>query len=610
MHRLHQIARFFDPVARTKTLLRHRTAMLAAMAVLTLLFAAFVPRLAFQTAIHDLIIDDLPETAQYDAFKSIFGSEEIIRIVVEADNVYDPLTFERVARLEESSAAIPGVQRVIGLAGIRKAVDLTGNWPTDRFAAFVSGADLFRRNLVSDDRRTTLITLVLKADADQRAVIDAVQRLIDGSDPNLSLYQIGMPLISQALAQFTRNDFLRLPPLTFLLIAAVLLILFRSIRYALIPLSCVSICLVWTFGMAALLKVPLSILTMIVPVFLIAVGTAYCLHILAEYRSASAADRTPVEATVATFRKASLPTLLAILTTLLGLASLFVNRISAIREFALFACLGMLAFMVLVLTYLPVVISFIPGRREDRPGKENKATLLDRCIGWIVTLNLHHQRLTLAVLAGIALIAGIGLLRLRAETNPVGYFKEDTQVVRNFHDIYQDLSGSFPVNVVMSSPEEDHFEDAESIARIETLQHFLDAQPGVDKTLSFADYLKLVNYASNKFDPAFYRLPEETWELRMLINTYKSMLGMDMFNAFMGPTLSQANILLLTHISSSRDFLNLRDNIVRHVKEAFPGDLKWDVTGFGIVISASSHHLVAGQLKSFVLTMAVIFVIM
>ena len=56
-HRLHQIARFFSPVERTETLLQHRAAVLITIAVLTLVSAAFIPRLAFQTSIHDLVID-------------------------------------------------------------------------------------------------------------------------------------------------------------------------------------------------------------------------------------------------------------------------------------------------------------------------------------------------------------------------------------------------------------------------------------------------------------------------------------------------------------------------------------------------------------------------
>jgi uncharacterized protein len=608
--RLHQVVRSLNPVDYVQRVLEHRRLALAVIAGVTLLLAAFIPRLSFKTSIHDLIIEDLPENAQYESFKTVFGSEEIIRVVVKCNNVFDPLNFKKIAQLEEAGKKIEGVQRVIGLSGIKNAVDLSGNWPIEQFAAFVAGVDLFKHNLISEDHNTTAITLVLNKDAIQENVIDAVNLLIDKTDPDIRLYQIGMPLISQALAQFTKRDFLRLPPITFLVIAVVLFLLFRNARFTLIPLSCVTLCLIWTFGTVSILGVPLSILTMIVPVFLIAVGTAYCLHILAEYRASAGPDRTPVETAAIAFSRTTLPTLLAILTTLLGLGSLFVNRISAIREFALFSCIGMAAFLILVMTYLPAVLSLVPCRQKVSPEQKETSSILDRFIDWIVDLNLHHQRMTLMVIAGMALFAGFGLFRLRAETNPVGYFKDSTQVVRNFHDIYQHLSGSFPVNVVMSSPMEDYFENAENIALVERLQQFLNTLPGVDKTISFADYLKLVNYASNRFDPAFYKLPTESWELRMLMNTYKSMLGMDMFNAFMGPALSQANILLLTHISSSKDFLGLRKTILRHVDEAFNQDLIWDVTGFGIVISASSHHLVSGQVKSFFLTMAVIFIIM
>jgi hypothetical protein len=88
----------------------------------------------------------------------------------------------------------------------------------------------------------------------------------------------------------------------------------------------------------------------------------------------------------------------------------------------------------------------------------------------------------------------------------------------------------------------------------------------VDKAVSFAEYLKLVNYASNRYEPAHYRLPSESFEVRMLVNSYRMMLGQDMLDAFMAPDFSRSNIVLFTNISSSGDFLRLRDRIVDHVK--------------------------------------------
>jgi len=139
---------------------------------------------------------------------------------------------------------------------------------------------------------------------------------------------------------------------------------------------------------------------------------------------------------------------------------------------------------------------------------------------------------------------------------------------------------------------------------------FLSGLPGVDKVISFSEYLKLVNYAMNRFDPKFYALPEENFELRMLMNNYKTLLGEDVFSGFMSADLSKANILLLTHLSNSRNFLDIRQKILEYVSEHYPSDVSWDVTGFGIVVSASSHLITSGQIKSLSLTVALVFLIM
>ena len=163
----------------------------------------------------------------------------------------------------------------------------------------------------------------------------------------------------------------------------------------------------------------------------------------------------------------------------------------------------------------------------------------------------------------------IGIFRIQVETNPVGYLKESAPVKRNFIDIYQDLSGSFPINIVMGGSTADFFENPKNLADIARLQEFLDTLKGVDKTLSFADYLKLVNYVLNRFEPDYYRLPEEGFEVRMLLNNFKTILGEDVFSRFMNADLSKTNIILLSHMSSSRKFLQLREKTLAFVKQNF-----------------------------------------
>ena len=428
-----------------------------ATAALTLFFAWQLPDLSFKTSIYDLQIEDLPETAYYNNFKKLFGSDEIIRVVIKSNNVFDPVTFRKIEQLAETAAAIKGVRRVISLPGIKKAVDVSGDWSLEKFSAVISPVDLFQKNLISTDGKTTGLTLVLNNDAEPEAVIQKVRQMIALAPKDLMLYQTGMPLVSEALAKFTEKDFSRLPPITFLLIALIFLYLFRKPQYILIPLTCVALALVWTFGLMAYLQIPLSMLTMMVPVFLLAVGTAHCLHIFSEYLSCIRAAETPLDGIVKTFSNIGLPSFLAVLTTIIGLGSLLVNRITVIQEFAVFACFGMFSILVIVLTFLPAALSFMSLPAKSPKKRIYTEGLFIRFIDRIVDLNLNHQKIVLPVIGGLVLICLIGIFRIRVETNPVGYLKEDTPVKRNFKDIYQDLSGSFPINVVMGQSAADFF---------------------------------------------------------------------------------------------------------------------------------------------------------
>ena len=591
-------------------MLKRPLAVISATAIVTFFFAWQLPNLSFKTSIYDLQIEDLPETAYYKSFRKIFGSDEIIRVVAKCDNVFNPITFRQIEQLADTAAKLEGIRRVISLPGIKKSVDISGEWSLRQFAELISPVDLFNKNLVSADRRTTALTLVLQNDAEPENVILRVRQMLADGPGDLRLYQIGMPLVSEALADFSQKDFFRLPPITFLVIALILLYLFRRATYILLPLASVGIALVWTIGCMGFLRIPLSMLTMIVPVFLVAVGTAYCLHIVSEYLACQKEARSAVEAISMTYSNIALPTFLAVLTTVIGLGSLLLNRIAAIQEFAAFSCFGMLSILIIVLTFLPASLSLIPlpAKAPKRGIEANPA--FNRFIEKIIDLDLNHQKLVLSIIGVLALICLIGIFRIRVETNPVGYLKDEAAVKRNFSDIYQNLSGSFPLNVVMEQSESDYFEKPRHLADIARIQAFLATLPGVDKTLSFADYLMLVNYVLNRFEAEYYKLPGEDFEVRILLNNYTTILGPDMLTRFMSPDYSKANILLLTHISSSRQFLALREKTLSFAKQHFSKDLNWEVTGLGMVIAASSHHLTIGQIKSLSVTMILVFGIM
>ncbi|MBU2551779.1 MAG: MMPL family transporter [Proteobacteria bacterium] len=588
----------------------HPLRVLAVIFLVTLAFAIRLPDLHYHSSIYDLVIEDRPEAVYYKSFKEKFGTEELILVVARTENVFAPKTFAGLERLAEELGRIDGVQRVISLPGIKNDMELGGEKNLSEFARVIKRAPVFDRSLISRDGKVTALTLILADRKDKAPVIRAVEETIERNRNGRPLYQIGLPVVSQALADYTVKDFLSLPPLAFAVICLALLLLFRSLSGLLVPAASVVIALIWSFGLMAWTGVGLSMTTIIVPIFLIAVGTAYCMHVIAEYRHAVREAPTPAEAAFRCMLSIGFPSTLAVATTIIGLASLFVNRTPSIREFAFFACFGILSMLVLIFTFVPAILARLP-ENASRPGREDRRfDIFDRVLELVVRIDLNHQKTMLLLVAGVTLLAILGITRIRVENNPVEYFRADTPISRHFHDIYKDLSGSFPINVVVSGPGEDYFEDP---ARLETLarfQGFLATLDGVDKTISLVDYLRLVRYATNGYKPEAYSLPEEAFEIRLLKNNFMTMLGRDLFERFMDPDLSTANIALRTRISSTRDCLALEKEILEYARSHLPRDMKVRVTGFGLVMAHSAHLLTRGQVQSLSLTLVLVSGIM
>jgi predicted RND superfamily exporter protein len=91
--------RFLKPVSFRSSLewiLRRPLVIIACFLAVSIFFALQIPKLAFRTSIYDLLIDNLPETIRYSSFKEVFGSDEIIQVVVKADNIFDPAVFRKI----------------------------------------------------------------------------------------------------------------------------------------------------------------------------------------------------------------------------------------------------------------------------------------------------------------------------------------------------------------------------------------------------------------------------------------------------------------------------------------------------------------------------------
>lgn len=272
---------FFELVSRKAPFI------LAVILAITVLFASQLPKLRIETSMMRMLVEDLPAKQQYDRFKEEFGgASDDILVVFKAEDVFLPAAVEKIGKLTEALKSVAGVRLVVSLSTLKNDLDVLNEWTLEDLRRNLNLAEVFVRNLISADGKVTALVVILEESYQTGPTTEAVEKVLEqfrDSGDSLQVYQIGYPVVGHTLTKYTENDFRILPFFTMLVIFLVLLFSFRTFRGALIPFTAVCVTLVWTFGLMGLLNISLSMVTMIIPTLLIAVGSAYALHIMAAY---------------------------------------------------------------------------------------------------------------------------------------------------------------------------------------------------------------------------------------------------------------------------------------------------------------------------------------
>ncbi len=143
---------------------------------------------------------------------------------------------------------------------------------------------------------------------------------------------------------------------------------FRCLMGVLLPMIIVAISTVWTLGIMSLLQIPLSILGTVIPVLMLAAGSAYGIHLISRYFDEASPNKNQRGIVFRTSGHVDQPVALAGLATIIGFGSLGISKIVPMRSFAIFTALGVLIALVIALLFLPSMLLLC---RRPLPQKES-----------------------------------------------------------------------------------------------------------------------------------------------------------------------------------------------------------------------------------------------
>ena len=347
--------------------------------------------------------------------------------------------------------------------------------------------------MISEDGKAALVLGYLKPGTIGKDVADAIRRHADGllakNNSDLEIHYGGAPFVGSYIVNTTRDDILRLSLISGCAIIFILILTARSLTGALIALSSVGIGILWVVGLMGLVGEPLTLVSSSLPMLLLALGSAYSIHILVRvfaHLDSGAVDRlTAVREAV---REVGPPIFIAGLTSALAFLSFVAMDIAPMRSFGVWMFVGTLVIVFLALVVVPAACVLFP--LPVRAGGRTPAWALK---GMIDGANFVIRKPWLtAVVIGI-LVGGSWVYMGEGKTHMTmrDFFLEGSEPVLAEDFLEDHLGGSVYMQIQVTGD----IKDPLVLMEIDRIATYAAAQQGVTNTQSIMDAMLLAGEA-------------------------------------------------------------------------------------------------------------------
>ncbi|MBZ0273533.1 MMPL family transporter [bacterium] len=606
-------------------LLRARLFVIAIVVAVSCVAGYFVTKVEFENSMDIWFLEDDPTLVSYQKFQERFTADEVSVVGVFMDNVFTPENLERLARITDAVEHVPFAYRVLSLTNTdiaRADGDLVEIGPLmERIPKTQAEADAIRDEamshhvikggLVSNDGKSAAVVIELHPDgADfagkiaQTQGLRAIAKQEKGEGVDIRI--AGSPAFDEAFYRLSKRDFMIFGPVTLVVVVICCFVVFRRLSSTLIPLSIVALAILWTFGFMGAVGLKINVITTALLGLLLAVGIAGSIHILSDYYQHLMAGFDPETAVRRTVLHMFAPVFFTSMTTAAGMLSLTISNLAPVSEFGWIAALGVTVSFVLSIAFIPVVLRLAkPPDPEfvERQKGGPVSSLLVR----LGAITPRRSAWVLVISTLVLVSIGTGLFRLDIGANAMNYFKETQPVRVDTEVIDRGLGGSATIEHLITTPE-DGMKDPQTLRRIDEFSRWLEAQPGVSKSVSIVDLLKDLNQTFHEGDPAYFAAPDSR---ALAAQLYLLLEGEDEFDSFVQDNYSAARVTSRVQLSRADELMDNGDNVENELLTKYNDDeLKIVSTGFLKLMGDMEHYVLQSQIESFSIAFVVITAMM
>lgn len=463
-------------------IVRHGERILALTAIITLVAAAMLFRIQFNANVASFIVEGNELGEAFATLQEKYDTADPINVLLsvpEGEDFRDRANLVTLAEFRDTLAGLEGVGSVAALVPSQSPLDGSRITPAVVAAAPDFALEALIRGpltalLLSEDGRHTMLFVVPSGDA--IAVAGEVSDL--EAPAGMDIAVAGNPTIYAAIIDILSLFLLLIPPVVVFLLVATFYASVGERKLTILSVVPALLGSLWTFGLIFGLGREIDVVTVIVPIFVLVMGSADGLHFVTHFQDISGETDDAVERVVSTLREVGIPMILTTISTAAGFLSLLAAGVAPISQLGLFSAIGIAFAGIISFFALPALMLKVGSTGRLR--RHARGTRITQGIRWLVMRRWTAPAMTVVILA----VAIVFIPRLTVDSDPLFMFTQNHEVRQAFERTEALFGGATPLAGEFAF---DPGDLPGSLARIEVASAELEALPGVRTVFSAAD---------------------------------------------------------------------------------------------------------------------------
>jgi predicted RND superfamily exporter protein len=601
-------------------LIKYRLPIILFFGGVTLASLFYLPGLEVNPDLDSYVPEGMGNKQYIKQLDSIFGGSEMVVLMLHAEDVINPATLTRLQVLYEELGELEGIDRCIspfeaqdistqeGFIVMEPLLEVIPETEAEceELRSKILGSKMAAQFFAEDDFSVASMMLVKNSEISNKRLIEQIDSVTIAHPGPEEVLLGGMPYVRYSINQNINKDLAVLLPVALLLMVIMLYAAFREWKGVLLPFLVVLMSLILSFGVMAMLGWQISLITVLLPIMLIAIANDYGIHMIARYQELIQKDDSLPMKQISRqiFSDLKRPIILTGVTTIGGILGLLTHTLVPAAQIGILASLGISFALMLSIWFLPAMLSYFKPRMRKKATGKQKLISADRWLNQASRWVTLYPRRVLVISSVLAVISMGGIFLIHVDTNIEGYFLGRSKVNRGIELINHKLGGSQFISILFTGD----VLSPEVLNRMDQYEQVLREDPAVGNVSSPVTLIKELSKGFYDRDEQGYgQIPSTENEVYQFIEVFSMGGNEEAVEQFIDYSYENSRLLVSLKDASNEEGKRLLKKMQEMTGD--DPDVKF-IAGPILSKIELADMVVNGQIKSLLLAMVVVFVLL